>query len=58
MLEAHPAAMQLRTLGTLLELGTERNSTIAFPVPMELLRVLDTPRRANPRTMARPPGSA
>ena len=39
VLEAHPAAMQLRTLGTLLELGTERNSTIAFPIPMELLRL-------------------
>lgn len=41
VLEAHPAAMQLRVLGTLLELGAEKNSTIAFPVPMELLRVLD-----------------
>jgi len=49
VLEAHPAALQLRTLGTLLELGAEKNSTIAFPVPMELLRLLekgaaDTPR--------------
>lgn len=42
VLEAHPAAMQLRVLGTLLELGAEKNSTIAFPIPMELLRVLDT----------------
>ncbi len=41
VLEAHPAAMQLRVLGTLLELGAEKNSTIAFPVPMELLRLLD-----------------
>ncbi len=41
VLEAHPAAMQLRVLGTLLELGAEKNSTIAFPIPMELLRVLD-----------------
>jgi hypothetical protein len=39
--EEHPAAMQLLTLGTLLEMGSERNSTIAFPVPMELLRFLD-----------------
>jgi regulator of protease activity HflC (stomatin/prohibitin superfamily) len=46
MFEAHPAALQLRTLGTLLELGSEKNSTIAFPVPMELLRLMDrvTPR--------------
>ncbi len=42
VLEKHPAALQLRVLGTLLELGSEKNSTIAFPVPMELLRVLDT----------------
>jgi len=41
VLEEHPAAMQLRTLGTLLELGAEQNSTIAFPVPMELLRLVD-----------------
>ena len=41
VLEAHPAAMQLRVLGTLLELGAEKNSTIAFPIPMELLRLLD-----------------
>jgi regulator of protease activity HflC (stomatin/prohibitin superfamily) len=47
VLEAHPAAMQLRVLGTLLELGAEKNSTIAFPIPMELLRLADLyqPRR-------------
>jgi regulator of protease activity HflC (stomatin/prohibitin superfamily) len=44
VLEAHPAAMQLRVLGTLLELGSDKASTIVFPVPMELLRVLDTVR--------------
>jgi regulator of protease activity HflC (stomatin/prohibitin superfamily) len=48
VLEAHPAAMQLRVLGTLLELGAERNSTIAFPIPMELLRLLDTAQAAQP----------
>ncbi len=41
VLEAHPAAMQLRVLSTLLELGAEKNSTIAFPIPMELLRLLE-----------------
>jgi regulator of protease activity HflC (stomatin/prohibitin superfamily) len=46
--EKHPAAMQLRTLGTLLELGAEKNSIIAFPVPMELLRLIEkaTPDRS------------
>jgi regulator of protease activity HflC (stomatin/prohibitin superfamily) len=42
VLEEHPAAMQLRTLASMLELGAEKNSTIIFPVPMELLRLLDT----------------
>jgi regulator of protease activity HflC (stomatin/prohibitin superfamily) len=41
VLEEHPAAMQLRTLASLLELGSERSSTIVFPVPMELLRLLE-----------------
>lgn len=41
IMERHPAALQLRTLGTLLELGAERNSTIAFPVPMELISLLE-----------------
>ena len=51
VLEAHPAAMQLRVLGTLLELGSDKGtSTIAFPVPMELLRVLDTLRPTAPST--------
>jgi regulator of protease activity HflC (stomatin/prohibitin superfamily) len=42
ILEQHPAALQLRILSTLLEIGAERNSVIAFPLPMELLRLLDT----------------
>jgi regulator of protease activity HflC (stomatin/prohibitin superfamily) len=42
VLEEHPAAMQLRTLASMLELGAEQNSTIVFPLPMELLRLMDT----------------
>ncbi|MEX2290317.1 MAG: slipin family protein [Mycobacteriales bacterium] len=42
--EEHPAAMQLRTLASMLELGAEQNSTIVFPVPMELLRLMETAR--------------
>lgn len=33
-----PGAMQLRTLQTLAEVATERNSTLIFPIPIELLR--------------------
>lgn len=33
----HPAALQLRTLQTLVEVSAERNNTIVFPIPVELL---------------------
>src|SRR5229473_398259 len=38
VLEAHPIALQLRYLQTLLEIGTTNSSTIVFPAPIELLR--------------------
>jgi regulator of protease activity HflC (stomatin/prohibitin superfamily) len=37
-----PGAMQLRLLSTMTEVASERNSTLVFPVPMELLRFLDS----------------
>src|ERR671915_2585365 len=43
-LEAHPAAMQLRVLSTMAEVSAERNSTLIFPLPVELLRLVDTLR--------------
>jgi regulator of protease activity HflC (stomatin/prohibitin superfamily) len=39
-LEAHPAAMQLRQLSTLTEIAVEKNSTIIFPLPVELVQLL------------------
>jgi regulator of protease activity HflC (stomatin/prohibitin superfamily) len=47
-LERHPAAMQLRILSTMAEISSERTSTLIFPLPMELLRLLDTHRPAGP----------
>ncbi|WP_247702403.1 slipin family protein [Streptomyces sp. F63] len=41
-LEEHPAAMQLRILSTMAEVTDERSSTLIFPLPMELLRLVDT----------------
>ncbi len=38
MLVQSPAALQLRYLQTLGEIATEKNSTIIFPLPIELLR--------------------
>ncbi|HET9017110.1 MAG TPA: slipin family protein [Thermomicrobiaceae bacterium] len=37
VIHAQPAALQLRYLQTLTEIATERNSTILFPVPLELI---------------------
>jgi regulator of protease activity HflC (stomatin/prohibitin superfamily) len=46
VLEDHPAAMQLRLLSTMVEVSAEKSSTLIFPVPIELLRLVDamTPR--------------
>lgn len=38
VLEERPAALQLRVLSTMVEVAAERNSTLVFPVPVELLR--------------------
>jgi regulator of protease activity HflC (stomatin/prohibitin superfamily) len=38
ILSQEPAALQLRYLQTLTEIATEKNSTILFPFPMDLLR--------------------
>jgi regulator of protease activity HflC (stomatin/prohibitin superfamily) len=42
VLETHPAAMQLRLLSTMVEVSAEKSSTLIFPVPVELLRFIDT----------------
>ena len=37
-LSQSPAALQLRYLQTLLELGADQNSTVVFPLPMDIIR--------------------
>jgi len=37
LIAGQPAALQLRTLQTLVEVSAERNNTIIFPIPIELL---------------------
>lgn len=50
ILGRHPQALQLRYLETLTVIGADKNSTIVFPLPLELLgallRRLETPPRA------------
>jgi regulator of protease activity HflC (stomatin/prohibitin superfamily) len=38
IISQNPQALQLRFLGTLTEIAAEKNSTIVFPLPLELLR--------------------
>ncbi len=38
IIEKHPTALQLRYLQTMNEMSTESNSTIIFPIPLELIK--------------------
>ncbi|MGQ9470254.1 MAG: slipin family protein [Candidatus Aminicenantales bacterium] len=40
ILSQNPTSLQLRFLGTLTEIASEKNSTIIFPLPIELLKAL------------------
>lgn len=40
IMETEPMAMQLRVLQTLAQVGSERNSTVIVPMPMDLLQVV------------------
>jgi len=44
IVSSEPATLQLRYLQTLTEIATEKNSTIIFPLPIELLRGFLTPK--------------
>lgn len=41
MLAKQPVTLQLRYLQTLTDIGTEKNTTIVFPLPMELVSLLN-----------------
>ncbi len=54
ILSQNPASLQLRYLQTLLELGADQNSTVVFPLPMDIvgpfLDTLKTSDQRNPPT--------
>jgi regulator of protease activity HflC (stomatin/prohibitin superfamily) len=59
VIQREPMALQLRYLQTLVELGTEKNTTIVFPLPIDIIstlaRALDKfagpdPRSSEPRS--------
>ena len=40
MIAANPVTIQLRYLQTLSEIATEKNSTIVFPLPLDMLNLM------------------
>ncbi len=42
VIQRQPAAIQLRYLQTLMEIGQEKNTTIVFPLPIDILSSLET----------------
>jgi regulator of protease activity HflC (stomatin/prohibitin superfamily) len=43
IIDREPAAITLRYLQTLTEIGVEKNTTVVFPLPLELLRMIPPP---------------
>lgn len=44
-----PSALQLRLLQTVMAVAAEKNSTLVLPIPVELLRFLEQPKREDHR---------
>jgi regulator of protease activity HflC (stomatin/prohibitin superfamily) len=40
LIQRQPAALQLRYLQTLVEIGAEKNTTVVFPMPIDILSSL------------------
>jgi len=47
IISQNPQTIMLRFLGTLTEIASEKNSTIVFPLPMEILRAFDRGQEKN-----------
>ena len=50
IMSVHPAAIHLRFLQTLTEVGTENNSTVIVPIPIDLLAAFFKKRRRDKRS--------
>ena len=52
VIQKQPAALQLRYLQTLVEIGTEKNTTIVFPLPLDIIaglsRIVDKAAKDTP----------
>ncbi len=40
VIQKQPAALQLRYLQTLVEIGAEKNTTVVFPLPIDIIASL------------------
>jgi regulator of protease activity HflC (stomatin/prohibitin superfamily) len=51
VIQKQPSAIQLRYLQTLLEIGSEKNTTVVFPMPIDIIsglsRVLNSASHTN-----------
>ena len=56
VIQQQPAAIQLRYLQTLVEIGTEKNTTIVFPLPLDIITSLE--RALNRVAQTGEPGGA
>ena len=57
-IEGHPMAMQMRFLQTLSDVGAENNTTIVFPMPIELLNAFVKNGSQNGKSKRIKPSSA
>jgi hypothetical protein len=53
----HPAALQLRLLETVVQVASEKNSTLVLPFPVELLRFLEASTGRAVEAAADPPAA-
>ena len=58
VMAAHPAALQLRLLQTVVEVAAEKNSTLVLPFPVELLRFLERATPPEPAPLPVPASAA
>ena len=56
VISTQPAALALRYMQTLLDMGSNQNSTIVFPIPIELIRPLLTPAQPSEAAAPEAPG--
>jgi len=50
-----PMALQLRYLQTLADIGVEKNTTVVFPLPLEMLTILNRMSGSHPAPQENPP---